>query len=41
MRELEGSSGAVNHLVTSGDPVYNGLPAPGIDYNVATPASAR
>ena len=37
VRELEGSSGAVNHLVTSGDPVYNGLPAPGIDYNVATP----
>ena len=36
VRELEGSSGAVNHLVTSGDPAYNGLPAPGIDYNVAS-----
>ena len=37
-RELEGASGAVNHLVRSTDPAYDLLPAPGIDYNVATPA---
>ncbi|MFL6033947.1 MAG: hypothetical protein ACJ74I_02620, partial [Gaiellaceae bacterium] len=39
-RELEGASGAINHLVQSTtDSGYDGLPAPGIDYNVATPAS--
>ena len=37
-RELEGvSSGAIDHLVTSDDPLYDGLPVDGIDYNVATP----
>ena len=36
-RELEGLSGAVDHLVTSpSDPRYDGLPVDGIDYNVAT-----
>src|SRR5262249_49558813 len=39
-RELEGASGAINHLVQSTtDSGYDGLPAPGIDYNVATPAN--
>ncbi|HTH04977.1 MAG TPA: hypothetical protein VL916_03865, partial [Ilumatobacteraceae bacterium] len=39
-KELEGASGAINHLVRStGDPNYDLLPAPGIDYNVATPAA--
>ena len=36
VRELEGASGAVNHLVTSaGDLGYDGLIAPGIDVHVA------
>ncbi|HSO01714.1 MAG TPA: hypothetical protein VLS46_04250, partial [Gaiellaceae bacterium] len=38
VRELEGISGAVDHLVSADDdPLYDGLPADGIDYNVATP----
>ncbi|MEQ1827017.1 MAG: hypothetical protein ABL921_13765 [Pirellula sp.] len=36
VRELEGASGAIDHLVRSADPNYNGLPVDGIDYNVAT-----
>src|SRR5262249_3561253 len=35
-RELEGASGAVDHLVRSADPNYDGLPVDGLDYNVAT-----
>jgi len=36
-RELEGLSGAVDHLVTSeDDPDYDGLTVDGFDYNVAT-----
>jgi hypothetical protein len=35
-RELEGVSGAVDHLVTSGDPLYDGLIVDGFDYNVAS-----
>ena len=35
-RELEGVSGAVDHLVTSGDFLYNGLLIDGLDYNVAS-----
>ncbi|HET9217470.1 MAG TPA: Calx-beta domain-containing protein, partial [Terriglobia bacterium] len=35
-RELEGASGAVDHLVSSSDPLYDGLAAEGFDYNVAT-----
>ena len=35
-RELEGISGAVDHLVRSDDPFYDGLPVDGIDFNVAT-----
>ena len=35
-REIEGVSGAVDHLVTSDDPLYNGLIVDGFDYNVAT-----
>ena len=41
MRELEGVSGAVNHLVFSGDPLYDGLVVDGIDVNVATPTSGN
>ena len=33
--ETEGVSGVINHELTSGDGAYNGLPAPGVDYNVA------
>jgi hypothetical protein len=35
-RELEGASGAIDHLVMSGDVNYNGLSVDGLDYNVAT-----
>jgi len=35
-RELEGASGAVDHLVTSGDPEYDGVLVDGFDYNVAS-----
>jgi len=35
-RELEGVSGAVDHLVKSDDFLYNGLLIDGIDYNVAS-----
>ena len=34
-REIEGVSGAVDHLVTSLDSLYNGLVVDGFDYNVA------
>src|SRR6185503_13572715 len=36
-RELEGLSGTIDHRTTSADPLYNGLPSDGIDYNLATP----
>jgi hypothetical protein len=36
-RELEGVSGVINHRVESEDEDYDGLPAPGIDLNVASP----
>ena len=37
-RELEGLSGTIDHRVTSPlDPLYNGLPVDGLDYNLATP----
>jgi hypothetical protein len=43
-RELEGVSGTIDHLVTSPgdalthrDPLYDGLPVDGVDYNLATP----
>ncbi|RLC95970.1 MAG: hypothetical protein DRI46_14295, partial [Chloroflexi bacterium] len=40
-RELEGLSGDINHLVRSSgllsDPLYDGLPVDGLDYNLATP----
>jgi hypothetical protein len=35
-RELEGVSGAVDHLVGSGDALYDGLVVDGLDYNVTT-----
>src|SRR5262249_23354936 len=35
-RELEGASGAIDHLVKSADGNYDGLPVDGLDYNVAT-----
>lgn len=41
VRELEGVSGSVNHLVTSADPDYAGLPVDGIDLNVATPTQGN
>ena len=34
-------SGDVNHLVTSGDPLYDGLVVDGIDLNVATPTTGN
>ena len=41
VKELEGMSGYVNHLVTSGDPLYDGLVVDGIDVNVATPTTGN
>ena len=41
VRELEGLSGAVNHLVSSDDPLYDGVVVDGIDLNVATPTSGN
>ena len=41
VKELEGVSGYVNHLVTSGDPLYDGLVVDGIDLNVATPTTGN
>ena len=35
--ELEGLSGSVDHQVTSGDPLYDGLGIDGVNVNVATP----
>ncbi len=35
-RELEGASGAIDHLVRSDDVQYDGVAVDGIDYNVAT-----
>ena len=34
-RDIEGTSGTVNHLVTSNDPNYNGLVADGVNVDVA------
>ena len=34
-RDVEGTSGTVNHEVSSTDPLYNGIPANGIDVSVA------
>ncbi|MGD9713188.1 MAG: beta strand repeat-containing protein, partial [Thermomicrobiales bacterium] len=36
-QDVEGSSGAINHLVTSGDVRYNGMVISGIDLSVARP----
>jgi len=37
-KELEGISGTIDHQVTSTkDPLYNGLPVDGVEYNLATP----
>jgi hypothetical protein len=41
VRELEGLSGAVNHLVSSGDPLYDGVVVDGVDLNVSTPRSGN
>ena len=38
--DIEGTSGTINHAVTSGDPRYNGLLADGVDLSVARPARA-
>ena len=41
-KDLEGRSGVLNHQVTAtGDVVYDGLLAPGIDLNIADPASGQ
>jgi hypothetical protein len=50
-RELEGATGSVDHLLTSegtitgdpadGDPLYDGLPIDGFDYNVASANQGR
>ena len=34
-RELEGTAGAIDHLLRSDDPLYQGLLVDGVDYNVA------
>ncbi len=36
-RELEGISGAVDHIVRSDDPRYDGIVVDGVPYNLATP----
>ena len=36
-QDVEGSSGAINHLVTSGDVRYNGMTTSGVDLSVARP----
>ncbi|MGU3646985.1 hypothetical protein ACLBXX_18660 [Microbacterium sp. C23T] len=36
-RELEGISGAVDHIVLSDDPRYDGIVVDGVPYNLATP----
>jgi hypothetical protein len=36
-RNIEGTSGTINHLVKSADAIYNGLLADGIDLSVARP----
>ncbi|MDQ0612685.1 hypothetical protein QF046_000326 [Microbacterium sp. W4I4] len=38
-RELEGISGAVDHIVLSDDPRYDGIVVDGVPYNFATPGS--
>jgi hypothetical protein len=38
-RELEGISGAVDHIVLSDDPRYDGIVVDGVPYNLATPES--
>ncbi len=38
-RELEGTSGTLNHLLTSTDPLYDGLLADGFDYQVTNEQS--
>ena len=40
-RDIEGSSGTVNHVVTSADPNYNGLAAPGVNLSVARPGQGQ
>src|SRR5581483_5324801 len=38
-RELEGTSGAVNHLISSSDTAYNRTPVDGLPLNVTDPGS--
>ena len=40
-RDIEGTSGTVNHLVTSNDPNYNGLVVNGVDLSVARPGQGQ
>ncbi|UUZ48844.1 hypothetical protein LP420_40350 [Massilia sp. B-10] len=39
--DLEGRSSVINHGVTSDDPAYDNLLAPGVGLNVATPGSGQ
>ena len=40
-KDIEGTSGTVNHQVTSADPNYNGLTANGVDLSVARPGQGQ
>ena len=40
-RDINGSSATINHLVTSTDPNYNNIVAPGINVDVAQPAQGN
>jgi Bacterial Ig-like domain/RTX calcium-binding nonapeptide repeat (4 copies) len=40
-RDIEGSSGTVNEQVSSQDPNYNGLAAPGVNLSVARPGQGQ
>src|SRR5260370_3657752 len=40
-RDITGSSGLVNHLVSSADPRYNGLVVQGVDLSVARPGQGQ
>src|SRR5260370_35453378 len=40
-RDITGSSGLLNHLVSSADPRYNGLVAQGVDLSVARPGQGQ
>ena len=41
VKDLEGLHGSIDHIVTSGDPLYDGVAVDGINVNVATPTSGN